>query len=365
MRDVCSRQFFPVENCTSFCPGSMTIFGEKRAFCVDYEATSEKLAYSECGCIRPYFPLDGQCTSAFEIVGLGWLVPILTTESFLQLYNISYTIWIIVTKVRAQSHRSCTFVLLGAFCILGMELTRLLRLIDPYHIYEDTPDSAIYVLGYFSNALLMLALCFVFLSVNKAVHTQSATYKVAARNWPKCVIISMTAVGVVVNLGRHVVILVVRASGGDRYEGSLDLAFNGVNLVVLVSSFVLMSIEARMLHLRLVDFSKTFTDRRSQAGAISKLSDLVTMLKRYFYPTMACGFFVLVIFLVYNLCLGDLGPIPYIASWAVINTLQSSTTLLMLFILEGNTVSAFPCRTFPCFRTCAEELDSCCVPPTI
>ena len=39
--------------------------------------------------------------------------------------------------------------------------------------------SAIYVLGYVSNALLMLALCFVFLSVNKAVHTRSATYKVS------------------------------------------------------------------------------------------------------------------------------------------------------------------------------------------
>lgn len=224
---------------------------------------------------------------------------------------------------------------------------------DPYYYYDVVPNGIAYVLNYISYALMIAALCFVFLTFNKAVYSQSSEDEkdetIQKRNWPKVVIIILAIVGITANLSRQIVTHVFRDHVGDRYEHILDSAFNGMNLVVLLFSLVLMTVEARYLQLHLRNFTKTFQRRNSQADNVFKIDEINSVINRYFYLAMGLGFVALVIFLLYSVCLGNMGPWIYFLSWAIINNLQSFTTLVMLFNLEGQTVPSFPC--FLCKRT--------------
>merc|ERR1712224_887816 len=131
-----------------------------------------------------------------------------------------------------------------------------------------------YVLNYISYALMIAALCFIFLSFNTAVHSQSSEDEtIKNRNWPRVVIIVLAIVGIAANLSRQIVILVVRDHVGDSHEHILDAAFNAMNLVVLLASLVLMTVEARFLQLHLRNFSKTFDRRNSQADNIARVGE--------------------------------------------------------------------------------------------
>merc|ERR1712224_996528 len=151
-------------------------------------------------------------------------------------------------------------------------------------------------------------------------------------------------VGIAANLSRQIVILVVRDHVGDSHEHILDAAFNAVNLVVLLASLVLMTVEARFLQLHLRNFSKTFNRRNSQADNIARVDDFNAVINRYFYAAMVIGFITLVIFLLYSVCLGNMGAWIYFFTWVIINIFQCVTTLVLLFILEGEPVPSCACK---------------------
>merc|ERR1712159_519841 len=190
--------------------------------------------------------------------------------------------------------------------------------------------------------MMIAVLCCISLSFNKAVYSQSSEDEtIKKRNWPRVVIIILTIVGITANLSRQIVILVVRDRVGDHYEHILDLAFNGVNLVVLLALLVLMTVEARFLQLYLRNFSKTFSRRNSQADNIARIDDINAVINRYFYAAMGIGFTTLLIFLLYSVCLGNMGAWIYFFTWVIINISQCVTTLVLLFILEGQKVPSF------------------------
>jgi len=263
--------------------------------------------------------------SALHFIGIEWIVPILVFEALLKIYNIVYTVCIFRLRARRSQQQSkdaqqcckCTFVSAGLFCVFGMELTRLgAQAMDPYYYFEIVPNRIAYVLNYISYAMMIAALCFISLSFNKAVYSQSPEDEtIKKRNWPRVVIIILAIVGIVANLSRQIVILVVRDRVGDRYEHILDLAFNGLNLVVLLTSLVLMTVEARFLQLYLRNFYKTFRRRSSQADNIARIDDINAVINRYFYAAMVIGFITLVIFLLYSVCLGNMGAWIYFLTW--------------------------------------------------
>lgn len=220
--------------------------------------------------------------------------------------------------------------------------------IDPYYHFEVVPNSVAYVLNYTSYALMIAALCFVFLSFNAVVNSQLSEdetgEKIQKRNWPRVVIIILAIIGITANISRQFVTDAFRIHVGDRYEHILDSAFNGMNLFVLLALLTLMTVEACYLQHHLGKFTKTFQRRNSQTDNVIKIGAMNSVIARFFYLAMGLGFITLVIFLLYSVCLGNMGARIYFGTWSIINIASSVTTLVMLFNLEGQTVPSVPCK---------------------
>jgi len=290
--------------------------------------------------------------------GLGWPVTILVIQAILKLYNVVYAVWIMRLKGYNKSAR-CQFkfnlVVYGALCVAIMEMLRLLSFSDPNYYIDAVPDRFTSTITELSNALVMVCLCVLYVSFNRTVQSQCASGKKPSRNWAKNTVIGLAAVGAGATIIKDYVVLIVNLAAGNSYESLVYLVFNAISVVSMASLFIFLTVEVRTFYNTLTMFSETFNDRASQAQTIHRIDELQSLINRYFYPAIACGFLTLLIVLLYSFCTADLSAASYILSWTFIHFAQSVTTLLMLFILEGKAVPTFSCRS--CVPDCKKNYD--------
>lgn len=396
---LCSQQKFYVENC-SLCPGVQVLdWANQKANCFDEHKNGvDAQVDAICECLRPYFPSDSSdepCMHAFKILGPMWMSPILILQGGFLLYNIAYACWILRNKAcdTKKDGCGCNDAVIGVCCIFAMETCRIVALVvDPFNFVEAIPNRIVSMMFDASIALLKVVMLFVILPYAEVIamdpdslsssdsyavnaNAQNGSPRASAREgnthsheenastsqdnneehelivlarrqkalerqskrrkkWKcaKTATIAFTSVAAVVTLAREWVIIVA----GKDHQTLLYILFNVVDAIFFFIFIMMLCIFIRMLQVQV----KKITPERSDKDA-SRLKRKTRVMARYLYPATACALFILLFFIAYSICLADMAPLSWIASWVLIHLWVSIIALLLLFAAEGRLITSF------------------------
>lgn len=299
----------------------------------------------QCKCIRPYFPsisTHEPCVAASEVVGAP-VIPIMVVIALANIYSIAYAIWIVYRKkglcIGTSQCCKCNYVITGAVILALHDAARLVALATNRYLVLSSRVGFIFTS--LSYMLLLLAICFVFLSFHTVV--TSLRSKPANREETghcDCTTISvilLTAVQLFSGVVRTVLITLFSLIGDGTYDTMINMVVNTVHAVGFLVMVSLMTVQACRLQRTLRQLSAVASSMQ-----ITKIDNLICVLNRYFYPTMVVGTLNLLFVVAYSFCFSDLGAWSYILSWTTMDGGHIAITLLMLCTLEGNAVPLFP-----------------------